>query len=92
MKIRIKTPISIPEIPTEMQMESGKLRDVLNTLLGKSYFAKEVVDPRTGEFTLDGLFQVLLNDVSYDSLPGGIETELHDGDTVTLTLILLGGG
>ena len=92
MKIYIKTPISIPEIPTEMQIESGKLRDVLNMLLRNSYFSKEVVDQKTGELIIDGLFRILLNDVSYDSLPEGIETELHDGDTVTLTLILLGGG
>jgi hypothetical protein len=33
-----------------------------------------------------------LNNVRYDSLPDGLDTELRDGDTLTLTLILLGGG
>jgi hypothetical protein len=92
MKIYIKTMIYIPEMPVEIEMESGKLRDVLNMLLRNSYFSKEVVDQKTGELIIDGLFRVLLNDASYDSLPEGLETELHDGDTVTLTLILLGGG
>ena len=92
MKIHIKTTISIPGIPTEMEMESGTLRDVLNSLLGNSYFAREVVDQRTGELAFDGLFQILLNDVRYHSLPDGLDTKLRDGDTLALTLILLGGG
>ena len=92
MKIHIKTPINIPELPGEIELESGKLSDVLKQLLGKSYFSKEVVDQRTGELMLDGVFRVLLNNVRYDSLPDGLDTELRDGDTLTLTLILLGGG
>ncbi len=92
MKIHIKTAISIPEIPAEMEMESGTLRDVLNSLLANSYFAKEVVDQRTEELSFDGLFQILLNNVHYHSLPDGLDTELLDGDTLSLTLILLGGG
>ena len=92
MRIHIKTTVSIPELPAEMEMESGKLGDVLKTLLGNSYFSKEVVDQRTGELMLDGVFRVLLNNVRYDSLPDGLDTELRDGDTLTLTLILLGGG
>ncbi len=92
MKIHIKTTVSIPELPREMEIESGTLGNVLKTLLGNSYFSKEVVDQRTGELMLDGVFRVLLNNVRYDSLPDGLDTELHDGDTLTLTLILLGGG
>jgi len=92
VKIHIKTPINIPELPKELEVESGKLSDVLKTMLGKSYFSKEVVDPRTGDLMLDGVFRVLLNNVRYDSLPDGLDTELRDGDTLTLTLILLGGG
>jgi hypothetical protein len=92
VKIHIKTTISIPELPTEIEVESGKLGDVLKTMLGNSYFSKEVVDQRTGELMLDGVFRVLLNNVRYDSLPDGLDTELRDGDILTLTLILLGGG
>jgi hypothetical protein len=92
VKIHIKTTISIPELPAELELESGKLSDVLKQLLGKSYFSKEVVDQRTGELMLDGVFRVLLNDIRYESLPDGLDTELREGDTLTLTLILLGGG
>jgi hypothetical protein len=92
VKIYIKTTISIPELPTELELGSGKLGDVLKQLLGKSYFSREVVDQRTGELMLDGVFRVLLNNVRYDSLPDGLDTELRDGDVLTLTLILLGGG
>lgn len=93
MKIIIRTTVSIPEIPGEIEVDPGqRLRDVLGPLLAKPYFAKEVIDPRTGDFSLEGLIQVALNDVTYHGLPDGLETELHDGDTITLTLILLGGG
>lgn len=92
MKINVKATISISGIPSEVQLESGKLRDVLDQLFANSYFAREVVDMKTGELTLDGLVHVLLNDVAYHSLPEGLDTELQDGDTITLTLILLGGG
>jgi hypothetical protein len=92
VKIRVKTTIGIHGVPTEMEMESGRLRDALDALLRDSYFSKEVVDPRTGELMLDGFFRVLLNDVYYHSLPEGLDTPLNDNDTITLSLILLGGG
>jgi len=92
MKIRVSTTIHMPEVPPEVEMEPGTLCDLLNGLLRGSYFAKEVVDRKTGELRLDGLFRVLLNDTPYDSLPDGLDTELRDGDRVTLSLILLGGG
>ena len=92
MKIYIKKTIQIPEIPTEVEMESGTLRDLLDTLLRNAYFAKEVIDPATGELSLDGLFRVTLNGAASHTLPDGIDTKLHDQDTLTLTLVLIGGG
>ncbi len=93
MRIAIKTPMKIPELPPEVQIEQGGLlRDLLDRLLRDAYFAKEIVDPKTGELLLDGAFQVLLNDVPSHSLPEGLDTELHDGDVLTMTLILIGGG
>jgi hypothetical protein len=92
MKITVKTTIHIPEIPAEVEMEAGTLRDLFDVLFRNSYFLKEVMDPKTGELSLDGLFQVALNDAPYHSLPDGPETELHDGDRLTLSLILIGGG
>jgi hypothetical protein len=92
MKIHIIKTVEIPGIPPEVEMESGTLHDLLDGLLRKSYFSKEVVDSLTGELILDGLFQVQLNGVSLHGLHDGLDTALHDGDTLTLTLILLGGG
>ena len=92
MKVYIHKTVQIPEIPSRVEMESGTLRDLLNSVLRDSYFAKEVVDPDTGDLMLDGLLQVQLNGVSYHSLLNGLDTALCDGDTLTMTLILLGGG
>lgn len=79
-------------MPSEVALEAGTLRDLLDMLLRGSYFAKEVIDRRTGELVLDGLFQVHLNDLPYLQLPDGMETKLRDGDVVTLSPILIGGG
>jgi hypothetical protein len=92
MKIKIKKTVQIPEIPPEVVLETGTLRTLLDNLLRNSYFAKEVIDPKTGELTFDGLIQVQLNGIPYHSLPQGLDSELHDGDILTLSLVLIGGG
>ncbi len=92
MKIYIHKTVQIPEIPSEIEIESGTLRNLLDSLLRPTYFAKEIVDPVTGDLSIDGLFRVELNGTAYHSLPGGLDAVLHDNDTLTLTLILLGGG
>ncbi len=92
MKVYINKTVQIPEVPSEVEIESGTLHTLLDDLLRTKYFAKEIIDPDTGVLSLDGLFQVQLNGLSYHSLPDGLNTTLHDGDTITLTLILLGGG
>jgi hypothetical protein len=92
MKVHIKKTMQIPEIPPEVELEAGTLGTLLDNLLRSSYFAKEVIDPDTGDLILDGLIQVQLNNTPYQSLPRGLDSELHDGDTVTLSLVLIGGG
>ncbi len=92
MKIYIRKTVQIPEIPSEVEIEQATLGTLLDRLLRATYFAKEIVDARTNELTLDGLFQVQLNGTVYHELPAGLQTELHDKDIVTITLILLGGG
>lgn len=92
MKIYITTPINIPEIPSEVEMESGTLRDLLIKVFSHVYFAKEIIDPKTGEFNDDSIFEARLNGISYYNLPRGIDTGLTDGDIITLSLIMLGGG
>jgi molybdopterin converting factor small subunit len=50
------------------------------------------LDPKTGEVNLEGLFEIRLNDVPYNRLVEGLNTPLQDGDTVKISLILIGGG
>jgi hypothetical protein len=91
--VRIRTTVHMPEVPDEVELEQGsRLRDLLIRLLQKLPIANEIIDRTTGEIKLEGLFEVLLNDVPRNSLPQGDATELHNGDVVTLSLILLGGG
>ena len=50
--------MQIPEIPSEVEIERGTVRTLLDNLLRNSYFAKEVTDPKTGKLTIDGLIRV----------------------------------
>jgi hypothetical protein len=92
MKIKIKMTIQIPEVPSEIDIESGTLRDLVVRILTPLHCADEVVDPLTGEIKADGFYQVALNDVPYYALPKGLDTGLHDGDTLLLSLMVIGGG
>jgi hypothetical protein len=92
VKIRIKTTVHMPEVPGTVEMEAGSLRDLLLKLFVATPVAKELIDPRTGDIALEGLFEVSLNDVPHNRLPEGLDTQMHDGDVLTLSLILIGGG
>ncbi len=93
MKIRIKKTVEIPEIPGEVDVRPGEtLANLLTGLFAGTYFAGEVIDDSTGALSLDGQFQVFLNDVPVHSLPEDMETRLRDDDLVKLSLILIGGG
>ncbi len=82
----------MPEVPSEVDMEGGTLRDLLFRLLAGTPVAHELINARTGEMQLEGLFEVRLNDIPHNRLPEGLATQMHDGDTLTLSLILIGGG
>ena len=92
MKIHIHKTVQIPEIPSAVEIEHGTLGSILDSLLRPTYFAKEIIDSKTNDLTLDGLFQIKLNGIMYHNLLRGLDTELHDNDTITIALILLGGG
>ena len=92
MRIRIETTVNMPEAPEEVEMGPGTLRDLLVRLFVGARLADHIIDPATGEIKMEGLFNVALNDVSYHSLREGVETPLQDGDVLTLSMILLGGG
>lgn len=82
----------MPEVPGEIEMEAGVLQDLLVRLFTGTPVGREMIDPRTGELRLEGVFETAVNEVPHNSLPDGLRTPLHDGDTVRLSLILLGGG
>jgi hypothetical protein len=90
--VYIKTTVHMPEVPAKVEMENGTLHDLLVRLLGRLPIGNELIDRKTGDIKLEGLFEVSLNDISRNSLPEGDATELRDGDLLTLSLILLGGG
>ena len=73
-------------------MEPGKLADLLMRVFEKTHFAKEVIDPKTRNIELKDNFDVTLNGVSHHVLTQGLDTELQEGDTVGISMIMLGGG
>ncbi|GEM_PF-3282407 len=62
MRIRIRTTLNILEAPSEVAMEIGTLQDVFKKVSGNTHFAEEIIDLRTGEISLDSLFDVRLLD------------------------------
>jgi hypothetical protein len=92
MQIRIKTNVSIPEIPSEVELQAGKLGDLLLSIFTRTHFAQEIIDSKTGQLKFDGIFELRLNGVPYYTLTKGLDMEMKDGDIVELSLILLGGG
>jgi hypothetical protein len=92
MKIRIKTLLPIPDLPIEVEMERGTLRDLLLKVFRQVRSPRELVNSETGEIREDSILEARLNGMPYYNLPKGIDAELSDGDTVTLTIMMLGGG
>jgi hypothetical protein len=92
MKIALKTIISIPELPTEIEMGKGTVRDVFLRAFAAAHFASEIIDPKTGTLKPDDLWDVRVNDVPCISLSQDLDTPVHDGDTVSFSFLVLGGG
>jgi hypothetical protein len=91
--VHIKTTVHMPEVPAAVELEQGaRLHDLLIRLLQNLPIGNEIIDRGTGEIKLEGLFQVLLNGIPRSGLPEGDATQLRNGDILTLSLILLGGG
>jgi hypothetical protein len=92
MKIGIKTVLPIPEMPSVVEMEAGTLQDLFLKIFKQVHFSNQILNEQTGEFKDDSIFEARLNGVSYYNLPKGLDTELTDGDTVTLSFLMIGGG
>lgn len=92
MKIALKTIIRTPELPIEVEMEEGTVRDVLLKAFAVTHFSGEIIDAETGVLRQDGLWDVRLNNVPCHSLLQNIDSPVHDGDTVSFSFLPLGGG
>ena len=92
MKVRVKTNMNVPELPSVVEIETGTLQDVLVEMVRGTHFMHELLNPDTGTIKFDGILDVRLNGEAYYALPKGLDTEVRDGDAIELDLILLGGG
>jgi hypothetical protein len=93
VKIGIKTTIYFPEAPKEIEIAAGAtLGDALWALFAGTHFEGQVVDRKSGKIALQDMWEIRVNDAPSYSLPRDLDTELHEGDIITLSLILLGGG
>jgi hypothetical protein len=92
MEIKIKTNVGLPEMPRQVQVPPGTLKDLLLKVFGSLKFSHEIIDPKTGEMKFEGVFEVRLNNISCHSLEQGLATDLCDGDTVHVNLMVFGGG
>jgi len=93
LKIIIKTTIFIPELPAEIEIEHGKtLGEVLFRLFTGTHFEGQVIEQKSGKFIIGDMWQVRVNGTFSYGLPNDLDTLLQDGDIITLSLIMLGGG
>jgi hypothetical protein len=91
MRVTIKTNVNTPEIPREVKLEKGSLGDVLGSAIRGTAFARDTIDPETGDFDPHGIFELYLNEVPYYSLDMGMDTPVKDGDMVRIFILIWGG-
>ncbi len=79
------------QFPLELEREKATLRDAL-ILLSRRYgkkFEEMVFDPQTKEVKSSNL--ILLNGQSYLNILNPLNTELKEGDEITLLPVVAGG-
>ncbi len=88
MKIEIRTNVDLPEIPSVLEVAAGStLRDALRII------APQVIDPDTGSMRTDqDIWGIRLNDELCSLLIDGLDTTMHEGDVVELSVIIMAGG
>ena len=79
------------EVSLELETERATVRDALNALCHQygGVFESTLLDPSTKEIKRSNL--VLLNGQSYINLARRLDSELQDGDEITLGPVLVGG-
>jgi hypothetical protein len=93
LKVTIKSTVYFPDVPDELEIPPGtSLGEVLWDLFSRTHFEGEIVDKKNGKIIIEDMWEVRMNDVLSYQLPRDLDTELHDGDVITFSLMLLGGG
>jgi hypothetical protein len=79
------------EVSLELEAETATVRVALNALCNRfgGGFESILFDPTTGDIKRSNL--VLVNGQSYINLAGRLDSELEDGDKITLGPVLVGG-
>jgi len=95
MRVNIKSNFLVPGLENEDGLELDRSEITLNELLeelsARAPIRMEYVRP--GAKTLDlSEWEVEINGTPYHHFGDGLETLLKDGDTVTIRIMVLGGG
>ena len=89
MKIKVRTNFGVKGVAGEgIQFEgSPSLRDVLFDLSGRAEFPLIYPDGQ-----IDPDVEITLNGLEYAFLPGRLDTELKEDDSLGIMMLALGGG
>lgn len=74
----------------ELPADGATIRTLLQEIARKSQGAIDAIDSQSG--VLDTEYFVLVNGRDLESLPGGLETELSEGDEVGIGMHYFWGG
>jgi len=95
MRILIQSNFFVPGLENEESVDFGPtemtLREFLEALSGISPDRVEYVEPGATLLDPDD-WEVDINGTPYQNCPCGLESPLHDGDTVTIRILAQGGG
>jgi hypothetical protein len=93
LKITIKSTFYFPDVPGTLEINTGTaLKNVLWNLFAGTHLEGEVVYKKDGSIIIEDSWEIRVNDILSYHLPHDLDTELHDGDVITFSLTLLGGG
>ena len=95
MRVNIKSNFVVPGLKEKdsvtLDATTMSLRQFLEELARMSPTPIEYVRPGAKTLNPDD-WQVEINSVPYQQCPEGLETQLKDGDTVTIKILAFGGG
>lgn len=95
MRIHIQSNFFVPGLEdnesVDFDAEEMTLREFLEALSGMSPDRVEYVEPEATLLDPED-WEVDINGIPYQNCPRGLESPLHDGDTVTIRILAQGGG